>query len=198
MLPLSRFAFYVSRDERRRKANCGTTWQRTIASVTRHSGAPRQRLPRLPSRECNSDEQFRSIAETASAVYVIHRQSAQLTSSQPSFRRQSIPCAVRLLSLGKNELDFPLREEESLYSLYFWEYDTFHEVVSDVAPRFRCGPHALEGDADILGGFRVRRRSGNELLSHLWIEVFHRVLTKKRKMLPNVSSIVDCRGIPIP
>jgi hypothetical protein len=26
-----------------------------------------------------------------------------------------------------------LREEEPLYSLYFWEYDAFHEVVSDVA-----------------------------------------------------------------
>jgi len=33
---------------------------------------------------------------------------------------------VRFLSLGKNELDFPLREEESLHSLYFWEYDAFH------------------------------------------------------------------------
>jgi hypothetical protein len=40
---------------------------------------------------------------------------------------------VRLLGLGKNELDFPLREEESLHSLYFWEHDAFHEVVSDVA-----------------------------------------------------------------
>src|SRR6267378_1539087 len=38
----------------------------TIASVTRYSGAPRQWLPRLPSCECNSDEQFRSIPEIAS------------------------------------------------------------------------------------------------------------------------------------
>jgi hypothetical protein len=30
---------------------------------------------------------------------------------------------LRFLSLGKNELDFPLREEEALYPLYFWEYD---------------------------------------------------------------------------
>jgi hypothetical protein len=38
----------------------------TFVSVARHSGAPRQWLPRLPSCECNSDEQFRSIAEIAS------------------------------------------------------------------------------------------------------------------------------------
>jgi hypothetical protein len=36
------------------------------------------------------------------------------------------------LSLGKNELDFPLREEESLHSLYVRQYDAFHEVVRDV------------------------------------------------------------------
>jgi hypothetical protein len=105
---------------------------------------------------------------------------------------------VWLLRLGKNELDFPLREEESLHSLYFWEHDAFHEVVSDVAPRSCRGPHALECDANILSGLRAHRRSGNELLNHLGIEVLHRVLTKKRnKMLPNVSSIVNCRGIPI-
>ena len=38
----------------------------TIAAVTRHSGAAWQWLPRLPSCECNSDEQFRSIPEIAS------------------------------------------------------------------------------------------------------------------------------------
>src|SRR6516165_3317536 len=38
----------------------------TIAAVTRHSGAPWQWLPRLPSCECNSDEQFRSVPEIAS------------------------------------------------------------------------------------------------------------------------------------
>jgi hypothetical protein len=88
-------------------------------------------------------------------VYVIHRQSAQLAGSQASFRRKSIPCAVWLLRLGKNELDFPSREEESLHSLYVWEYDAFHEVVSDIAPRFCRGPHALECDANVSGGFAL-------------------------------------------
>jgi hypothetical protein len=78
---------------------------------------------------------------------------------------------VGLLGLGKNESDFPLREEEPLYSLHFWEYDAFHKVVSDVAPGSRRGPHALECDANILGGLRAHRRNGNELLNHFGIEV---------------------------
>jgi hypothetical protein len=49
-------------------------------------------------------------------VQVINCQSAQLAGSQAGFRRKSIPCAVRLFSPGKNELDFALRKEESLPS----------------------------------------------------------------------------------
>jgi hypothetical protein len=43
---------------------------------------------------------------------------------------------VWLLSLGKNKLDFSLREEESLHSLYVREYDAFREVVSNIAHAF--------------------------------------------------------------
>ena len=89
-------------------------------------------------------------------------------------------------------MSWRLREEEALHSLYFWEYDAFHDVVSDIAPRFRGGPHALECDANILSSLRAHRRSGNELLNHFGIELLHRVLTQKRnKMIPNVSSIVS-------
>ena len=38
----------------------------TFASSAWHSGAAWQWLPRFPARECNSDEQFRSIAKIAS------------------------------------------------------------------------------------------------------------------------------------
>src|SRR5207302_5097443 len=104
---------------------------------------------------------------------------------------------MRLFSLGKNELDFPLREEEWLYSLYVRESDAFHEVVRDVAPRSCRGPHALECDANIPGSLRAHSRTRNKLLNHLGIEVLHRVLAKKRnKVLPNVSPVVDCRRIP--
>jgi thymidylate synthase len=43
---------------------------------------------------------------------------------------------VWLLSLGKNKLDFSLREEESLHSLYVREYDAFRGVVSNIAHAF--------------------------------------------------------------
>ena len=65
-----------------------------------------------------------------------------------------------------------------------------------IASRFCRGPHALECDANISGSFHAHRRTRNKLLNHLGIEVLHRELTKKRnKVLPNVSPVVDCRGI---
>jgi hypothetical protein len=64
-------------------------------------------------------------------------------------------------------------------TLYAWEYDAFHEVVSDLAPRFCGGPHALECDANVSGSFSARHRTGNKLLNHFWIEVLHQILTKK-------------------
>jgi hypothetical protein len=38
-----------------------------------------------------------------------------------------------------------------LHSLYVREYDAFHKVVSDIAPRFCRGPHALR----VMQMFRV-------------------------------------------
>src|SRR5947208_16855935 len=105
---------------------------------------------------------------------------------------------MRLFSLGKNELDFPLREEEWLYSLYVREYNAFHEIVRDVAPRSCRGPHALECDANIPGSLRAHRRTRNKLLNHFGIEVLHQVLTKKRnnvrpyvRPLDNIAQISE-------
>jgi hypothetical protein len=107
-------------------------------------------------------------------------------------------CAVWLRILGKNELNFSLGEEQLLHSLYVREYDAFHEVVSDVAPRFCRGPQALERDANVSGSFRAQRRVENKLLNHFGIEVLHRVLTKKRNQVPpNVSPIDDRRRISV-
>lgn len=66
--------------------------------------------------------------------------------------------------------------------------------MSDVAPGFRCGPHALECDADISCGLRGDCRAGNEMLNQFGVHILHRVFTQERnEVLPNKGAIVDSR-----
>ena len=113
------------------------------------------------------------LQHSAFQVQIVHREPAEFTGPQSGFRCEPVERAVRFSRCRHDLLDLLLGCEEPLPPLRTGENNAFHDVMSDVAPGFRCGPHALEGDANVSRGLRGNRRPGDEMLDKLGIHILH-------------------------